>query len=112
MDRVLAAGELEVVDLHGGNGDLAGSRCIIMAAIGVSGGMAIEERSPGWVRERGGAAARDGSLFLRESFFRVLAMEVRIFCGSEISSRGIGLGLLGPKQNFYAEHAKFLLVPF
>jgi hypothetical protein len=48
-------------------------------AAGVSGGMAIEERSPGWVRERGGAAARDGSLFLRESFFRVLAMGVRIF---------------------------------
>jgi hypothetical protein len=63
-----------------------------------------------WVRERGGAAARDGSLFLRESFFRVLAMGVRVFCRSEISSRGIGP--LGPKQNFYAEHAKFLLVAF
>jgi hypothetical protein len=71
--------------------------------------MAIEERSPGWVRERGGAAARDGSLFLRESFFRVLDMGL-IFCRSEISSRDIGP--LGPKQNFYAEHAKFLLVAF
>jgi hypothetical protein len=35
-------------------------------------------------------------------------MGVRIFCGREILSRGIGP--LGPKQNFYPKHAKFLLV--
>jgi hypothetical protein len=45
-----------------------------------------------------------------ESFFRVLAMGVRIFCPREILSRGIGP--LGPKQNFYPKHAKFLLVAF
>jgi hypothetical protein len=72
-------------------------------AAGVSGGMAIEERSPGWVRERGGAAARDGSLFLRESFFRVLAiaMGVRIFV--EEKSGLVALDPLRPKQNFRAE---------
>jgi hypothetical protein len=70
---------------------------------GVSGGMAIEDR-----RDVVGEGERRRCCSRWESF-----SEGSLFLGysrweSEILSRGIGP--LGPKQNFYPKHAKFLLV--